>query len=692
MKITTICNEHKGFRVRVPMLIRLLALGFILLTANHAFTQNCTTLGQTPSTAFPVCGESVFSQTNVPICVTHSLVVPGCDDAGTGNYQDKNPFYYKFTCFTAGTLGFLITPTDLGDDYDWMLYDITGRNPQDIFTDKNLIVTGNWAGTYGITGASNAGVSYIECGSDPTQKKNTFAKMPTLIVGHTYLLMISHFTDSQIGYKLSFGGGTAVITDPKIPALKDAYGGCGGVTATIVLNKKMKCSSLMADGSDFSLSTSLTTIASAVGQGCSSGFDLDTIVLTMSSPLPPGDYNVSIKKGGDGNTLLDNCDRSIAEGDVLKFTVFPIVPTLMDSITPISCAPNELQLVFKKPMLCSAIADDGSDFTVTGPTPVTISNAKGNCVNGLTTTIKITLSAPIQTAGLYTIRLVTGNDGNTVIDECGQQTPAGATLPFTAADTVNASFTTSLLYGCKFDTVVCNHPGGNGINRWSWNFNNEGTSTLQNDEYYFNVFNEKTITLVVSNDLCSDSVSQKVLLDNAIHAAFGAPEILCPEELAVFTDSSSGKINSWEWDLGNNTSSLLQNPTPFNYARSNIRSRKFNIQLIIGNEHNCFDTTTRQVELVNTCIIDVPNAFSPNGDGNNDYLYPLNAFKAINLQFKVYNRFGQLVFETNNWKKRWDGTVNGKPQSTGQFVWTLTYTHKDTGKQFSAHGVTLLIR
>ncbi len=81
---------------------------------------------------------------------------PAVPDGGA-TYENKNPFFYKFTCYTAGTLGFLITPLAANEDYDWQLYDITGRNPNDIFTENSLVVTGNWAGTYGPTGASAAG-------------------------------------------------------------------------------------------------------------------------------------------------------------------------------------------------------------------------------------------------------------------------------------------------------------------------------------------------------------------------------------------------------------------------------------------------------------------------------------------------------------------------------------------------------
>src|SRR5438874_2872876 len=125
--------------MRIAFLIFICSI--LSVTAN---TQPCTAPGQNPSTAFPVCGTTVFHQTTVPICQTHSLFVPGCSGSSNANYADKNPFWYKFTCYAAGTLGFLITPNNLGDDYDWQLYDITGHNANDVFTDNSLVVTGNW--------------------------------------------------------------------------------------------------------------------------------------------------------------------------------------------------------------------------------------------------------------------------------------------------------------------------------------------------------------------------------------------------------------------------------------------------------------------------------------------------------------------------------------------------------------------
>src|ERR1700712_5608192 len=103
--------------------------------------------GQLASTAFPICGEDTIHQTSVPNGFNAGILMPGCDP-----YTEINPFYYRFTCFTSGSLEFTITPNDPSDNYDWILFDITGRLPSDIFVEPALTIVGNRSGTLGPTG------------------------------------------------------------------------------------------------------------------------------------------------------------------------------------------------------------------------------------------------------------------------------------------------------------------------------------------------------------------------------------------------------------------------------------------------------------------------------------------------------------------------------------------------------------
>jgi gliding motility-associated-like protein len=93
-----------------------------------------------------------------------------------------------------------------------------------------------------------------------------------------------------------------------------------------------------------------------------------------------------------------------------------------------------------------------------------------------------------------------------------------------------------------------------------------------------------------------------------------------------------------------------------------------------------------------SCYLAVPTAFTPNNDGKNDFLHPLNAIKAERLDFRVFNRWGQLMYETHNWKQGWDGTFKGMQQATGVYVWFLSYVDRDSKQSRQMKGTAVLIR
>jgi gliding motility-associated-like protein len=669
----------------------LLLTFFFLLAGFYLGAQTCTKLGQTPATAFPVCGTSTFHQANVPICNTRNLTVPGCGNDGAA-YADKNPFWYKFTCFKSGTLGFLIKPKDQGDDYDWQLYDITGRDPNDVFTDKSLVVTGNWAGTYGNTGASASGVSFIQCASDPNDKKNSFAKMPQILAGHTYLLLVSHFTNTQSGYDLSFGGGTAVITDTKLPLLERAEASCNGNVIRLKLNKKVKCTSITSGGTEFVLNQANITVAGATGIGCSSGFDTDSIELRLASPLQPGSYSLGIRSGTDNNTLLDHCDNSVPVSSKVDFTVEPLLPTPMDSLATVQCQPQTLRLVFRKPILCSSVAADGSDFKVSGSYPVSVSGATTNCGANATSSkeIIVQISQPLLQAGNFTISLKKGVDGNTILDECSKETPEGSSLQFSVKDTVNAGFSYDKKYGCTIDTVHFFHAGGNGVNSWKWNLDEGQASTGQTPTGLYRQFHQKNVSLVVSNGFCNDTASQVVSLTNFLKADFSVFEDNCPNEAVNFTSHAQGILRQHTWSFGDGGSSIEPSPA-HSYSQPN-RTTSFTVRYTVTDSLGCQSSAQKSIIVYSSCYLAVPNAFTPNNDGRNDLLRPLNAVKTRQLTFKIYNRWGQLVFQTADWKKGWDGTINGLPQTAGMYAWILQYVDRDTGETRLMKGTAALIR
>ncbi len=676
------------------MMNKLFSFLFFLAFISQLSFGQCTSLGQTASTAFPVCGTASFFQQNVPICTNNNLYVPGCDRDGTV-YTDKNPFWYKFTCYQTGTFGFLITPNDLLDDYDWQLYDVTGLDPNAVYTNRNIVVTGNWSGSSGTTGTADGGANFIQCSSVPTDNKPRFAAMPTLILGHNYLLLISHYSDSQSGYTLSFGGGTASITDPLEPLLANATAPCDGTEIRIKTNKKIKCSSLAADGSDFKVvdaSGNTFNPTSAISSQCGTGFDLDSISIFLASPLTPGTYKVKANTGTDGNTLKDNCDRLIPVGDSVSFTVFPLFPTQMDSLTNPDCAPQTLELIFKKKIKCNSIDGGGGDFFITGPYAVNIIGATSNCIDGKTDKIILQLSIPLQVGGNFKVNLKTGPDGNTLLNECDVQTSLPDDVAFIIKDTVNANFEKTIDYGCTLNTVRYKHNGANMVDTWHWIFASASDNFTQNPVITYANFEPKTASLIVSNGVCSDTSSQQIIFENYLKANFDVTPVICPDKKASFTNTSIGNITAYKWDFKNGIISSQKNPSPQSFIPLDTKDYNALPELIIKNNFGCFDTIAKPVQVVYTCFIAVPNAFTPNGDGLNDYLFPLKAYRSTNLSFSIYNRLGQRVFYSTSWLNKWDGKFKGIPQDPGTYVWTLDYINSESGVHVKEKGTTILIR
>ncbi len=292
---------------------------------------------------------------------------------------------------------------------------------------------------------------------------------------------------------------------------------------------------------------------------------------------------------------------------------------------------------------------------------------------------------------LYTLFLQKGNDGNTLLDECSQVTPAGSALSFHVKDTVSAAFEAKLLYGCTWDTVLVAHNGNHGVTQWNWILDGNLNRTTQEAQVAFNAYGEKKIQLTVTNGFCSDTATTLVNLDNELKAYIKGPAVVCPADPVAFTESCIGNIIEYNWNFGLFDNYRQQTP-PAQFYPQSTQDKNYTVSLVVQNDHNCFDTATLIVQVPFSCNIAVPSAFTPNGDGINDFFSPINAYKADHADFRIYNRYGQLVFRTTDWQKKWDGTINGQRAALGTYVWIFSYTHHDTGKHYVLKGTTVLIR
>jgi gliding motility-associated-like protein len=110
------------------------------------------------------------------------------------------------------------------------------------------------------------------------------------------------------------------------------------------------------------------------------------------------------------------------------------------------------------------------------------------------------------------------------------------------------------------------------------------------------------------------------------------------------------------------------------------------------NQLGCSSSDTITVKVSNTGrpVFEVPNAFSPNNDRVNDCFGLRKWARVTELEFVIYNRWGQKVFSTSDPSQCWDGTLNGRPQDSGGFIYTIKA--KSACGEVNKKGVVLLVR
>jgi gliding motility-associated-like protein len=144
-----------------------------------------------------------------------------------------------------------------------------------------------------------------------------------------------------------------------------------------------------------------------------------------------------------------------------------------------------------------------------------------------------------------------------------------------------------------------------------------------------------------------------------------------------FTDESTthlpGNIVSWAWDFGDGTSSTVQNPPPHQFPTD--APGTYNVTLTVTNNDGCTSTYTLPVEIGPEFTFYIPNCFTPNGDGVNDY-FNGEGIGIVDYDIWIFDRWGNQIFHGTYLHDKWDGRANGGAEVAQQdvYVWKVHLT------------------
>lgn len=284
--------------------------------------------------------------------------------------------------------------------------------------------------------------------------------------------------------------------------------------------------------------------------------------------------------------------------------------------------------------------------------------------------------------GTYDVKLIlidTGycNHPDSVVQQIriAPNVDARFTTPATGCAPYNALFTNTSLAGQQF----------------FWDFGDGGTSTATSPSHLYANPGTYTIRLIaVDNATCNirDTAFQTITVSGSPTAAFSySPNPTEPNTAISFTNNSLGAV-SYKWLFGDGDSLVVTNiDAPVRHLYN--QTGTYNACLVAFNAAGCSDTSCQSISVTINVLANVPNAFSPNGDGNNDRIF-VRGFGIGKMTWRIYNRWGVQVYVSNNPAEGWDGTYKGKLQPQEVYHYTLQIEFTNGDKVSKKGDITLL--
>ncbi len=224
---------------------------------------------------------------------------------------------------------------------------------------------------------------------------------------------------------------------------------------------------------------------------------------------------------------------------------------------------------------------------------------------------------------------------------------------------------------CGFSNGIASIQESGGTQPYSYNWTPLVTATSSS-----NTLNPGNYRIIVTdNNSCSDTADFTLINQSPLKVFLGNDTLICPGQQVIL---DPGTFTSYLWQDNSTSQRFIVNQTGDYFVT-------------VGDNTGCLASDTINIT-VDCSDLYFPTAFTPNNDSRNDQFGPLGNTAAVSkYSLRIYNRWGQMVFYSNDPFQKWDGTLGGKLNGTNLFVWYAEYILPGLGKQ-NRKGSVLLIK
>ena len=337
------------------------------------------------------------------------------------------------------------------------------------------------------------------------------------------------------------------------------------------------------------------------------------------------------------------------------------------------------------PASCFGLCDGQVQLSATGGTPTYTYNWTPDVIGnqaGNSTTL---------CAGNYTVSVTDGN-------ACSAETNYNITEPSDVLVLIDIDNNA----GCAPHQVnFTNSTASDAIASTLVDYGDNTTESLNglapfNHIYESPGFYDVTVTITTTSGCSYTEVYNQLIevYNNPVAGFYVNPNnISTLEPNTNFYNSSSGDAVTFLWSMyeGSPSSSISENVENVSYPIG--APGNYPVGLLVANEEGCLDSIQGTVSIVNDVVLYAPNTFTPDADEHNQtWEFYISGVDPYDFKVQIFNRWGELIWESNDISASWDGTYNGKTVASGTYAWSMECVNTLDNEHINYYGHINVLR